>query len=191
MPGKKKSTKGDDSKTTPAKGSFADAMANVDDLSPIDRTNLSETQELDPSRSPHHDDPAADGTRRTTKMAAHKKHSAGASRAQMRSLRAGKIRPQQTIDLHGFTLDQAHRRLCDEIAHASDSGDRCVIVIHGKGHHSTPGALTIKEALVDWLEEPPLADQVIGNALAQPRDGGGGASYLLLREEVRDKVRGK
>ena len=187
MRGKKQSTKGDDSKTTPAKGSFADAMAKVDDLSPIDRSNLNETPTLDPSKSPHLGDPAADETRRSTKAASHKKHSARASRAQMRSLRAGKIRPQRTIDLHGFTLDRAHRRLCNEIERASDSGDRCVKVIHGKGHHSTPGALTIKEALVDWLEEAPLADQVIGSALAQPRDGGGGASYLLLREGVRGK----
>jgi DNA-nicking Smr family endonuclease len=98
----------------------------------------------------------------------------------MRRLRAGKIRPQQTVDLHGFTRDEAYARLCNATARAAAAGKRCVLVVHGRGHHSSDGSPVLKDALADWIARPPLANQVIGCCLAQPRDGGSGASYLLL-----------
>ncbi len=99
----------------------------------------------------------------------------------MRRLRAGKIRPQQTIDLHGFTRDEAYGRLCSTIACAAATGVRCVLVIHGRGQHSAGGRSVLRDELGEWIVRPPLANRVAGCCLAQPRDGGTGASYLLLR----------
>jgi DNA-nicking Smr family endonuclease len=44
----------------------------------------------------------------------------------------------------------------------------------------------LKGGVVDWLVEAPLASLVLAFATAQPRDGGAGASYVLLRRARRD-----
>ncbi len=105
-----------------------------------------------------------------------------ATRSEMRRLRAGKIRPQQTIDLHGFNREDAHRRLCNAVARAESAGIRCLLVIHGKGQRSEEGVAVLRQALENWIVQPPLSGSVTGCCLAQLPDGGSGASYLLLRQ---------
>jgi DNA-nicking Smr family endonuclease len=39
----------------------------------------------------------------------------------------------------------------------------------------------LKSAVPRWLEEAELRQQILAIAPAQPRDGGAGALYLLLR----------
>jgi DNA-nicking Smr family endonuclease len=39
----------------------------------------------------------------------------------------------------------------------------------------------LKEALFEWLQQPPLASVVMAFASAQGGDGGVGATYVLLR----------
>jgi len=101
----------------------------------------------------------------------------------LRRLRAGKIRPELTVDLHGLTRDEAFARLCNAIAGAAVAGNRCVLVIHGRGHHTADGRSVLKDSLADWIVRPPLANRVMEYCVAQSRDGGVGASYLLLREQ--------
>jgi DNA-nicking Smr family endonuclease len=182
-------------KSTDDQQSFADAMSKHDDLKKLDRDKLAKhAPPTGPQREASASSPAASTTSTTappTSQVAAPKASgpnrnsgaalALASRAELKKLRAGKIRPQQTIDLHGFTRDNAYRRLCHEVARATTADFRCLLVIHGKGQHSSSGAVTIRDALSDWLTQPPLAQHVAGCTLAQPRDGGSGASYLLLR----------
>ena len=190
-------------KSTDDQQSFADAMSKHDDLKKLDRDKLAKhAPPTGPQREASASSPAASTTSTSTpttstttapptsQVAAPKASGpnrnsgaalALASRAELKKLRAGKIRPQQTIDLHGFTRDNAYRRLCHEVARATTADFRCLLVIHGKGQHSSSGAVTIRDALSDWLTQPPLAQHVAGCTLAQPRDGGSGASYLLLR----------
>jgi DNA-nicking Smr family endonuclease len=194
-------------KSTDDQQSFADAMSKHDDLKKLDRDKLAKhAPPTGPQREASASSPAASTTSTTstttsttsttttappTSQVAAPKASgpnrnsgaalALASRAELKKLRAGKIRPQQTIDLHGFTRDNAYRRLCHEVARATTADFRCLLVIHGKGQHSSSGAVTIRDALSDWLTQPPLAQHVAGCTLAQPKDGGSGASYLLLR----------
>jgi DNA-nicking Smr family endonuclease len=176
--------------------SFADAMSRQDDLKKLDRDKLAKHA---PPAGPQRE--ASSSSRATstgpqatspTKSQVAAPNAAGpnrnpgatlalASRAELKKLRAGKIRPQQTIDLHGFTRDNAYRRLCHEVARAATADFRCLLVIHGKGQHSDIGAVTIRDSLRDWLKQPPLAQLVAGCTLAQPKDGASGASYLLLR----------
>jgi DNA-nicking Smr family endonuclease len=61
-------------------------------------------------------------------------------------------------------------------------GGRCVLVIHGRGRHSE-GEPVLKEALLEWLAEPPVASLVMAFASASGGDGGVGATYVLLRSE--------
>lgn len=174
------SPRGSDEKGAARAPSFADAMANLEGMEPIDRENVAANPP--PTSTPGTASIPHDSSSRADRSATQATRSpVRASRAEIKRMRAGKIRPQQTIDLHGFTRDNAYRRLCNEVARAGTAGLRCVLVIHGKGRHSSEGSTTIRESLAEWLETPPLVHQVTGCTLAQPRDGGSGASYLLLR----------
>ena len=178
-------------KSTDDQQTFADAMSKHDDLKKLDRDKLAKhAPPTGPQREASASSPAASTTSTTSQVAAPKASGpnrnsgaalALASRAELKKLRAGKIRPQQTIDLHGFTRDNAYRRLCHEVTRAATADFRCLLVIHGKGQHSGIGAVTIRDSLSDWLKQPPLAQLVAGCTLAQPKDGASGASYLLLR----------
>src|SRR4051812_5973084 len=60
----------------------------------------------------------------------------GVSHAQIAQLRSGKIRAEQTLDLHGETVEHALPKLHDFLAGALRTGFRSVLVIHGRGLHS-------------------------------------------------------
>jgi len=107
-------------------------------------------------------------------------HRRGVSETTLRRLRAGKLRPEATIDLHGLRHDRARHRLGDAIEAAAREGLRCVLVIHGRGRRSAGGEAVLRGALPEWLDQPPLDRRVRAVAPAQRQDGGDGASYLLL-----------
>jgi DNA-nicking Smr family endonuclease len=79
-----------------------------------------------------------------------------------------------------MTQAEAHRALAAFIAASHDAGRRCVLVITGRGLGSSgPGIL--KKSVPRWLEEPELRRRILAVAPAQPRHGGPGAAYVLLR----------
>ncbi|MEQ9814703.1 MAG: Smr/MutS family protein, partial [Azospirillaceae bacterium] len=49
----------------------------------------------------------------------------------------------------------------------------------------TGGKAVLKSKLADWLNDPPLRDKVLAFYPAQPRHGGEGAFYVLLKR-LRD-----
>jgi DNA-nicking Smr family endonuclease len=95
-------------------------------------------------------------------------------------LRRGKLRPQARLDLHGMTQDQAHTALVSFMANAQADGKRCVIVITGRGRISGGGGV-LRNETPRWLNSPAVRSRVLAFATAQPRDGGSGALYVLLR----------
>lgn len=103
------------------------------------------------------------------------------SKAELRRLRAGEIRPQSILDLHASNRHEAHTRLCHAVLRVAESGQRCLLVIHGKGFRSAGGEGVLKRCLPEWLAKPPLRDRVVASAPAQPADGGAGATLLLIR----------
>lgn len=102
----------------------------------------------------------------------------GVNRAQLHDLRAGKVHVEDTLDLHGDTVDRGVARLRDFLVTASRLR-RCVLVIHGKGTHSDHGA-PLREAVLSALLGE-CSGLVHALASAAPRDGGEGATYVLLR----------
>ena len=96
-------------------------------------------------------------------------------------LRRGQMRPEARIDLHGHTLEQAHRALAAFIDRAAGEGRRCVLVITGKGGVGRTGG-TIRSEFPRWLNQPGLRPRILAFAEARPRDGGAGAFYVLLRK---------
>jgi DNA-nicking Smr family endonuclease len=83
------------------------------------------------------------------------------------------------LDLHGKTQDEAHRELAAFIARAQSQGKRLALVITGKGRE---GKGVLRESVPRWLNEPALRGRVLALSSAQPRDGGSGALYVLLRK---------
>jgi len=105
---------------------------------------------------------------------------AGIDRANAERLKRGLREIEATLDLHGMTQAEAHRALAAFVAASHDAGRRCVLVITGRGLGSSgPGIL--KRSVPRWLEEPELRRRILAVAPAQPRHGGPGATYVLLR----------
>jgi DNA-nicking Smr family endonuclease len=95
-------------------------------------------------------------------------------------LRRGQIAVEARIDLHGHTQAEAHRALTAFIIGAAEAGRRCVLVITGKGE---AGAGVIRAAVPAWLNAPDLRPKILAFRPAQPRDGGTGALYVLLKRK--------
>ncbi len=102
------------------------------------------------------------------------------SRKQLADLRAGRVPVEREVDLHGLDAASARRRLLDALGDARAAGIRCVLVIHGVGHHSASGPV-LKAALPEWLQDESIGDEVLAFATAPQREGGPGASLVLLR----------
>lgn len=96
--------------------------------------------------------------------------------------------PDVTIDLHGLGLDAAHGRLNGGIAQALAMGSRVILLIAGKerpsDEHDLRGSRrgAIRAKLLDWLAHSPHASQIAAVRPAQPRHGGAGAVYIVLRK---------
>jgi len=103
----------------------------------------------------------------------------GVSRAQVQELRAGKVHAEQTLDLHGETVERGLARLRVVLLEASRIGHRCVLVVHGKGTHSEHGA-PLREAVLGELLGP-MSGLVHALSTAAAGDGGEGATYVMLR----------
>ena len=99
-------------------------------------------------------------------------------RRTMDRLVRGRVRPEATLDLHGLTLAAAHAGLGAFLARSQARGVRCALVITGRGKL---GEGAIRSELPRWLNAPENRPRVLGFATAQPRDGGAGAVYVLLR----------
>lgn len=95
-------------------------------------------------------------------------------------LRGGAFPVEHRVDLHGFTETEARMAVRDEVEEAWRRGRRCLLVIHGRGRHS-PGGPVLREALPDWLVDPPLSHRVIAFVTAPERYGGTGATLVLLK----------
>ncbi len=100
-----------------------------------------------------------------------------------RKLRLGKYPIQDTLDLHRVNIRKA-RQLVWEFVHQSIKNDfRMVRIIHGKGELSQPQA-QMKSFVAAWLNQ---FTSVIAFHSAQPKHGGLGAVYVLLKKSEAKK----
>lgn len=104
----------------------------------------------------------------------------GVDRAWLRRLRAGDVRVESRVDLHGLNARSAHVAVRRALERAHADGRRCVLIVHGRGLHSPEGPV-LRAFLLRWLTESRVAPIVMAFASARPRDGGEGATYVLLR----------
>ena len=94
-----------------------------------------------------------------------------------RRIRQGQIRPEASLDLHGYRQSDALEALRQFFDDALQRGLRLVIIIHGQGYRSQSDAV-LKPLVQRWLASQ---TQVLAWCPAQPRDGAAGASYVYLR----------
>lgn len=116
----------------------------------------------------------------------------GVQNGVFRKLKQGRYEPEARLNLHRMTVKQARKEIFEFVAQASELGLRTVMVVHGKGENSNDEgrrqASIIKGYVNHWLAE---LDTVQAFHSAQPRHGGTGAAYVLLRKGEDAKQRNR
>ncbi|MDR2098557.1 MAG: Smr/MutS family protein [Rickettsiales bacterium] len=104
----------------------------------------------------------------------------GGTRERMRK---GRLEPERTLDLHGRTVEAAHRAFIDFINSNHAASVRNLLVITGKGALSKEGKGRIRKEFEAWINDPLVGSKILAVAPAGPSHGGGGAFYILLRKK--------
>jgi DNA-nicking Smr family endonuclease len=102
----------------------------------------------------------------------------GIQKRVFKKLRRGQYIIVDELDLHGLNVKQAKQRLLRFLESVLQVEGSCVSIIHGKGHRSGNKQPIIKQQTNHWLKQHP---RVLAFHSAQPKDGGTGAVYVLLR----------
>ena len=108
---------------------------------------------------------------------------AGLNRRQADALRGGGIAIDGRLDLHGLTRREAGGKVAAFLARSARHGHRCVLVITGQGRRDPLAEArgVLRGGLAGWLNKPATRPLVLACVHAQPRHGGQGAFYVLLR----------
>ena len=100
----------------------------------------------------------------------------------------------KTIDLHGFTLEEANKKIEKIINEAYEKDVSKVIVVTGKGIHSnvekdpyvSKDLSILKFSVPDYIENnSELMKKIIEIKDADKEDGGSGAFYIYLKRKKK------
>ena len=148
------------------------------------KSNALPSRKSDPTTKKSHDttyyDPSFASFSQTDTVQAHSIlsfHRQGFPKKRLNALKKGLIPWEARLDLHGLNSDKAQDALCQFIESQHRLNHRSLLIIHGKGgrHGEAP---VLKNLVNAWLQRLPL---VIAFHSAEPRDGGQGALYVLLK----------
>jgi DNA-nicking Smr family endonuclease len=111
----------------------------------------------------------------------------GVQHGVFRKMKQGRYEAEARLDLHRMTAAAARRELFGFVEQAHELGLRSVLVIHGKGESKAERERSsiLKGCANHWLRE---LEVVQAFHSAQPRHGGTGAVYVLLKKS-EDKKR--
>ncbi|HEX4508964.1 MAG TPA: Smr/MutS family protein [Burkholderiaceae bacterium] len=101
----------------------------------------------------------------------------GISMDVLTRLRRGQWSIQGQLDLHGLRRDEAREAVAAFVRHSAQQGQRCLRVVHGKGHGSPGREPVLKSKVQRWLAQ---RAEVIAFAQASGPQGGAGALIVLL-----------
>ncbi len=100
---------------------------------------------------------------------------------RMRQLKAGAIRINLELDLHGMSRDEALESIKHFIDGAYNRGQKAVLVITGKGNNS-PGEPVLQAAVVSWLRD--AGKKMVAEFAPAPQQmGGSGALVVFLKDK--------
>ncbi len=159
----------------------------MQDVTPLPKVKTVSAPEVKPPLSPK-------PRKRNTAGVPHANHSVarkdpvvsqGLDRRTDEKLRKGKMPIEARLDLHGHTRRTAQDALTRFILECYHTQKRSVLVITGKGQEDPlcSGKGVLKQAVPEWLSEPPCQSLILKTYPARPRDGGSGALYVLLRRK--------
>jgi DNA-nicking Smr family endonuclease len=98
--------------------------------------------------------------------------------AQEKRRRLRNKKPDAELDIHGKTSDEAWLILETFFGSAREKGHEKVLIIHGKGNHSS-GEAVLKRVVMDFIEHCPFAGE---SGRGKASGGGEGATWVLLKE---------
>ena len=112
---------------------------------------------------------------------------------QNKDINLKKIYKQKTrsIDLHGYTLDQANQKISDFINQSYLTGINKLIVVTGKGLHSeneknpyvSKDLSILKYSVPEYIKnKKSLMNKIYEFGEAKIEDGGAGAFYIFLKK---------
>jgi DNA-nicking Smr family endonuclease len=105
-------------------------------------------------------------------------------------LKRGRLVIEGRLDLHGLSQARAHPALAAFIERGYAEGRRCLLVITGKGGGKLVDAVpqgVLRAMVPQWLNAPELRAKIVSIMPAQPRHGGEGALYVLLKRHREPK----
>ena len=97
------------------------------------------------------------------------------------------------IDLHGFTLNEANKKIEELIYDSYENGYRKIIVVTGKGLHSnvekdpyvSKDLGILKYSVPENIKNhPELMNKILEIKDAEIEDGGSGAFYIILKKKI-------
>lgn len=97
-----------------------------------------------------------------------------------RDIEQGRVVPRREIDLHRLSATAARQLLDLEIPRARKDGVLCLLVVCGRGTHSSPDGPVLPDVVIERLSEE-LAGDVLAFATAPRKWGGLGAILVCLR----------
>jgi DNA-nicking Smr family endonuclease len=109
----------------------------------------------------------------------------GFDRGVVRKLSRGEFSIQGHLDLHGLSRQEARAEVERFVTRSVVAGQRCVLIIHGRGRHSPDQTPVLKDVVRAWLSRGKIGRSVLAFTSARPVDGGAGALYVLLRRTPR------
>ena len=107
-------------------------------------------------------------------------------------LQKKKLLKKNSIDLHGYTLEQANKSIYNFIINSFEEGINKIIVVTGKGLHSdneknpyvSKNLSILKYSVPEFIENnADLMKRIIELKDASIEDGGSGAFYIYLRKK--------
>lgn len=101
----------------------------------------------------------------------------GLQNKRIKQFMRGELHQSNYLDLHQMTVEQARSAVLNFLLESRKHSYTCVKIIHGKGKF-LQGKAKLKNYINCWLMQIPW---VLAFSSAQPRDGGAGAVYVLLR----------
>ena len=102
----------------------------------------------------------------------------------LESLEDSRLEVDAECDLHGFTAQEAERRVLRFVRESQADGKRWVLIIVGKGLHSPDGKATLRTSIANALGHRAPARYVLAFRTAPRHLGGGGALVARLVDRL-------
>lgn len=95
-------------------------------------------------------------------------------------VRRGRVQIDRRVDLHDMTREQARPALISAVRSAYARGEKCILVITGKGPR-LKGVL--RQSFTSWINEDDIRPMIASYAPSHIRHGGTGAWYVFLKRK--------